>query len=194
MRKNVTILRVFAAMLLSVGLASCERANVSAPSDLDAQFSNNGKSRVKSRQVQRATAVSGETATDYLTHNDSGELSITGTNAAGEAFAHTLTIPSRSVQQRTRFTMSLQGTQDAFFFELTATKQGSRQSNDVGRRGFLQPLTLCLAKADAQITDETKVSIAEVVNGNFLKVPTTVTDTHICGELRHFSGYTMIED
>ena len=36
--------------------------------------------------------------------------------------------------------------------------------------------------------------IAEVVNGNFLKVPTTVTDTHICGELRHFSGYTMIED
>lgn len=193
MRKHTYILRAFAALLLTVSLAGCERASVSAPSDLDAQFGNNGN-RSRGTQVRRVSTTGDRTDAAGVTRGTWQIMRVSGTGANG-AWTHYLYIPEGAVRQKTNFTMELADS-DVFNVELTATKEGSRRTNDVGAAGFQKPLLLCLDRNDANITDLSKVSIAEVVNGGFLDVPTTAHElnSHVCGELRHFSGYTMIED
>jgi len=186
--RSSRIVRVLAAVLLTMSLSACEQGRVAEP-ELDAQFSSagsnrsNGNGKRASRQVERVSSESGVARGD-ANRGHSLTLSVGGT---------TLFVPTGAVRQATDFSMTVQPG-SYFAIELTATKRASSSLNDVGQRGFAKPLTLCLSRSDANITDASAVSIAEMVNGQFLKVPTTVTPSHVCGELRHFSGYTMVED
>ena len=193
MRMNVKFLRVVALLLLlGAGVTGCERADVSAPSDLEAQFNKGNRNR--GTQVRRVSTTGDRADAAGVTRGTSQLMQVSGSGANG-SWTHYLYIPEGAVRQKTNFTMELADS-EVFHVELTATKAGSRSSNDVGASGFQKPLLLCLDRKDASITDLSKVAIAEVLNGNFLSVPTTAhaLNSHVCGQLRHFSGYTMIED
>ena len=125
---------------------------------------------------------------------------ITPAGGALQLGDHRLEVPKGSVHQATVFTMQV--IDDGFIrVELTATKNGSTDKNDVGRRGFAKPVVLTLSYKDAaENVDPASLRTVWLkdgtADGDLVPVPSQVDGRakKIISRLSHFSGYGVATD
>ena len=184
MRKILKPLCVFVLSVSVLTLGACEPVSPTAPA-MDAQYGVRSNAATPSRAWQRVHNELNATVREDWFSTPGGQLS-DGYN--------TLTVPQFAVMgQLTHFVMNVTG--HLSDVELSASRHSY---NDVGARGFRIPVKLCLYYPGTN-EERAHIRIAEYIENNdgtttFVPVPTTYTPTQVCGELKHFSGYTMVED
>lgn len=116
-----------------------------------------------------------------------------GSLAAG---GHVLVVPAGAVTGPTTFAMRLTDP-TAISVELTATSLRSRDTNNVGARGFQQPLALHLSFETAtRNVNPGRLTVAWArSDGGLEVVPSSVdmAEKIVTGQLRHFSGYVLVD-
>jgi hypothetical protein len=111
------------------------------------------------------------------------------------ATGYSLAVPPGAVSQPTVFTFESLSSSGYLGVKLTATAVGSSDLNDVGRAGFLVPLTLILSTETATSTLEGKdVTVVWVrPDGVLERMPSSfdLTKKIVTGKLTHFSQYAV---
>jgi hypothetical protein len=172
-------------LALTVLVAGCERGNVSAPEATGpvagARVSAAGVHMMRSAMPgKRKVAV-------RLIGAEGGTIELSG---------HRLRVPAGAVSEPTLFKVTTADDQ-TIKVDLLATRRGTRgRDEDVGSRGFTQPVTLEITYASAQdVGDPGELAIAWVKDdGTIVPLPSAVNrDAQtVSADLEHFSGYALV--
>ncbi|HUF50137.1 MAG TPA: hypothetical protein VMN60_04855 [Longimicrobiales bacterium] len=186
MRKVTNVVCLLAICASAFILTGCDQAVPVMAPEIEAQFGAGGGPAGGGPSAREWRRV------DATADPDTDEASFTTTGGYLEVNNNWLIVPMFAVVgQPVTFTMSVTG----HFMDVELSAR--RGDTNVGSTGFRKPVTLCLYYP-ASNGDRSNVRIAQFTETSegtkFLPVTTTYTPDHVCGELKHFSGYTMVED
>ena len=179
MIRKLMKLAMLPAMALSLVVAACDTA---------------GEPHLLTGPEASAPAADDITSYTVVKEKDVSVGVVTGTIGSGGGKLvlgkHELWVPRDAVSSATVFTMSKVG--EELRFSLTATQL---LTNDVGHRGFAQPVKLVINYKDAvNVTDASLLKVFWAKLDGTLEAQTTEIDVHgyrAIGHLNHFSDYLL---
>lgn len=179
-------------LLLALTAAGCERsADLAGPATLEVPVASEGRGKpapTSSGELVRIAPGAAESVSQVIDHRG-GELKVGG---------HMITVPPRAVLEPTLFTMTAEG--DGYLsVDLLATRVNPQGDTvDVGRLGFLKPVTLKMDYQAAETsTSPERLKIFWLVDGTAdgrTVAQKTIIDQSskwLIAHLKHFSKYAI---